>query len=136
MIVTRQKKIEQVLDMLRGRKKVFLAGCASCATVCLTGGEKEVLAMKKTLESAGHEVTGFAVMDVPCDERIVLRDYRKYREAVDEADAILYERGSGRSSDIERTIVPAFLAEMDGLSKSGAIVILATNHELFALYGM
>ncbi|KKS37236.1 MAG: hypothetical protein A3G49_05310 [Candidatus Sungbacteria bacterium RIFCSPLOWO2_12_FULL_41_11] len=46
---------------------------------------------------------------------------------IDEADAILYERGSGRSSDIERTIVPAFLAEMDGLSKSGAIVILATN---------
>jgi len=46
---------------------------------------------------------------------------------IDEADAILNKRGSGRSSDVERTIVPAFLAEMDGMEKTGAIVILATN---------
>lgn len=46
---------------------------------------------------------------------------------IDEADAVLNARGSGRSSDIERTIVPMFLTEMDGLEESGALVILATN---------
>lgn len=46
---------------------------------------------------------------------------------IDEADAILGKRGSGVSSDMERTIVPMFLAEMDGLDDSGTIVILATN---------
>lgn len=46
---------------------------------------------------------------------------------IDEADAILAKRGSGISSDIERTIVPMFLTEMDGLEDSGALVILATN---------
>ncbi len=46
---------------------------------------------------------------------------------LDEADAVLGKRGSGISSDIERTIVPMFLAEMDGLHESGALVILATN---------
>jgi len=46
---------------------------------------------------------------------------------IDEADAILGRRGSGISSDIERTIVPAFLAEMDGLVKNDALVLLATN---------
>ena len=46
---------------------------------------------------------------------------------IDEADAILPRRGSGRSSDVEKTIVPQFLAEMDGLDESGAVVILATN---------
>lgn len=46
---------------------------------------------------------------------------------IDEADAILSKRGSGISSDVERTIVPMFLAEMDGLEDSGALVILATN---------
>lgn len=46
---------------------------------------------------------------------------------IDEADAILGVRGSGKSSDMERTIVPAFLAEMDGLEPAGAIVLLATN---------
>jgi len=46
---------------------------------------------------------------------------------IDEADAILAKRGSGISSDVERTIVPTFLTEMDGLEDSGALVILATN---------
>jgi proteasome-associated ATPase len=46
---------------------------------------------------------------------------------LDEADAVLGRRGSGISSDIERTIVPMFLAEMDGLEESGALLILATN---------
>lgn len=46
---------------------------------------------------------------------------------IDEADAILNKRGSRTSSDIDRTIVPMFLAEMDGLAESGAIVMLVTN---------
>jgi proteasome-associated ATPase len=45
----------------------------------------------------------------------------------DEAEAIMNRRGSSKSSDVDRTIVPAFLAEMDGLQDSGAIVLLATN---------
>lgn len=46
---------------------------------------------------------------------------------IDEADSILAKRGTGISSDMEKTIVPQFLAEMDGLEESAAIVILATN---------
>lgn len=46
---------------------------------------------------------------------------------IDEAEAILSTRGSGVSSDVDKTIVPAFLNEMNGLGDSGAIVILATN---------
>lgn len=44
---------------------------------------------------------------------------------IDEADAILGKRGDGRG--LSSTIVPAFLAEMDGLEDSGALVVLATN---------
>ncbi len=46
---------------------------------------------------------------------------------IDECDAVMNTRGSGRSSDVERTIVPAFLTEMDGLETSHAFIILATN---------
>ena len=46
---------------------------------------------------------------------------------IDEADAILAKRGTGKSSDMEQTIVPMFLSEMDGLNQSDAIVLLATN---------
>lgn len=48
---------------------------------------------------------------------------------IDEAESILNRRGSGRSSDVDRTIVPMFLAEMDGLNEQSTIVILATNKE-------
>lgn len=46
---------------------------------------------------------------------------------IDEADAILGKRGTGHSSILSSTIVPTFLAEMDGMSDSGAFVLLATN---------
>lgn len=48
---------------------------------------------------------------------------------VDEAESVMNKRGTGRSSDVDRTIVPAFLTEMDGLGQEGAslLIILATN---------
>jgi proteasome-associated ATPase len=66
------------------------------------------------------------------------RGRRHYREfgykgilAFDEADAIMPQRGTRRSSDISDTIVPMFLGEMDGIdeqqTKENPIVILMTN---------
>lgn len=46
---------------------------------------------------------------------------------IDEADAIMRKRGRDVVEGMERTLVPQFLAEMDGLEETGAIVILATN---------
>lgn len=45
---------------------------------------------------------------------------------IDEAESLLTTRGT-RFTGMEATIVPSFLAEMDGLTESGAIVLLATN---------
>lgn len=51
--------------------------------------------------------------------------------AIDEADAIMPQRGTRRSSDIADTLVPMFLGEMDGVdeeqTKENPIVILMTN---------
>lgn len=46
---------------------------------------------------------------------------------IDEAEAILPVRGSRRSSDVETTIVPTFLSEMDGFENNSTFIILATN---------
>lgn len=46
---------------------------------------------------------------------------------IDEAEAVLSERGTGKSSDVDKTIVPMFLSEMDGLQDNGVMVMLATN---------
>jgi proteasome-associated ATPase len=46
---------------------------------------------------------------------------------IDEAEAILPARGSRVSSDVDKTIVPTFLSEMDGFDDHSPIMILSTN---------
>lgn len=46
---------------------------------------------------------------------------------IDEADAIVGRRGARVNLGMEVTIVPQFLAEMDGLDASRALLILSTN---------
>lgn len=49
---------------------------------------------------------------------------------IDEAESLFKTRGSGISTDIYDSIVPQFLAEMDGLTgHSNVITVLATNRE-------
>lgn len=66
------------------------------------------------------------------------RGRRHFREfgykailAFDEADAIMPQRGTRRSSDVADTIVPMFLGEMDGIdsrqTEENPIVVLMTN---------
>lgn len=46
---------------------------------------------------------------------------------IDEGDAILPTRGSGKSSDVEKTSVPMFLSEMDGMASTNMLILIATN---------
>ena len=46
---------------------------------------------------------------------------------IDEAEAVLNRRGSRISSDVDTTIVPTFLSEMDGFEDNATFIILATN---------
>jgi SpoVK/Ycf46/Vps4 family AAA+-type ATPase len=46
---------------------------------------------------------------------------------IDEADAIMPKRGSRISSDVESTIMPVFLSEMDGFEDGNPFVLLSTN---------
>lgn len=78
-----------------------------------------------------HPHIGMAEMAI----RAIFTRARRYAERsgkrailfIDEADAILPRRGSKISSDVESTIVPAFLAEMDGFDDNSPFILLATN---------
>jgi len=65
---------------------VFIVGCGTCATSCQTGGEDQVKEMQKRL---GKKVIGKAVVESPCDLRIVRRDLAGSKEALSRADAVL-----------------------------------------------
>lgn len=89
MIVSKQKPLPEILAALEGSGKVFLVGCAKCATVCKSGGEEEVWQMQERLTAAGKEVTGSIVIDEACHMLRAGRDLRGRKEMVEEADALL-----------------------------------------------
>lgn len=75
--------------MIEGRDKIFIVGCGTCATECQTGGEEEVKALKNKLEDLGKKVTGQAIVEAVCDQRLTRRDLRRSKEAVDNSNAII-----------------------------------------------
>ena len=89
MIITKQKDKSDILKYLEDDAKVFIVGCGECATVCKTGGEKEVNEMKKFLESHGKTVTGFCLPDAPCIASQVRTAIGKNKKSIKEADALI-----------------------------------------------
>lgn len=89
MIVSTQKPLDELLDQLEGIRKIFLVGCAKCATVCKAGGEEEIWKMQEVLTAAGKEITGSLVIDEACHMLRAQRDLRGKQSMVDEAEAFL-----------------------------------------------
>jgi len=91
MIITKPRdwaRIRNNLDGI-GAKRVFLMGCAQCATVADTGGEKELVIAKTRLEREGYEVTGWAVGQVACHLGGTKLESRKHFGSIEAADAVL-----------------------------------------------
>ncbi|MDP8259111.1 MAG: methylenetetrahydrofolate reductase C-terminal domain-containing protein [Candidatus Aadella gelida] len=89
MIITRQKPIDEILETIKHKKKIFLIGCQLCATTCRTGGEKEIKAMEKVLSDKGKKVTGCAVLDPACNLLEIKRLYRRKKKEINSSDALL-----------------------------------------------
>lgn len=102
MIASKKKPLEDILEMIKDAKSVFIVGCGDCATQCQTGGEVEVAELKAALEEAGKTVIGTAVPDVCCNILDTARLLRKQKEEVDAAEAfVVVACGTGVQSVAE-----------------------------------
>jgi ferredoxin len=89
MIVSEPKPFAELLDGLKEYQKIFLVGCGDCATACKTGGEDELLEMKKQLEKHGKTVLGVCIPDSTCVAAKLKTELAKNMKFLREADAIL-----------------------------------------------
>ena len=122
MIITKRKSIEEIEASLKAAKRIFIIGCAQCATLCKTGGAEEVDEMEKILKKSKKIVTGKAVIDPACHLIKVKQFFHKNKEALLKSDAILaMVCGDGVQSLVDGTkggkVLPAldtlFLGELE-----------------------
>jgi ferredoxin len=86
LIITKPKPTEKIMEMVKPFDKVFIVGCGTCASTCQTGGEEQA---KQLLGMLGKKSIGWAVVEAPCDLRLVKRDLGKYKARLGLADAVL-----------------------------------------------
>jgi len=80
LIISRKKPYEELLSMLGDAKRVALVGCGSCATVCETGGEPELAALKEALEKDGIEVVGTVYPSESCQKMLLKKEIKVLRD--------------------------------------------------------
>ncbi|MDD5166896.1 MAG: methylenetetrahydrofolate reductase C-terminal domain-containing protein [Candidatus Omnitrophica bacterium] len=89
MIITEQKSLSEILEMLKEYDKIFLVGCGECATTAKTGGEAELLSMKAELEKQGKVVLGTCIPSAPCVASQTKTELAKSMKSLREAEAVL-----------------------------------------------
>lgn len=89
MIITEPKPFQEIIDSLRGYKKIFLIGCGECAATAKTGGEPELAQMKEQLEKQGKAVVGMCMPEAPCIAAKLKTELAKNMQALREAEAVL-----------------------------------------------
>jgi ferredoxin len=88
-IITTKKPFEEVLGALKNVNRIGLVSCGSCAAMCQTGGTEGAKEMAEKLEKEGFEVVVTIVPDEVCDNRVMMKDFRKIDKELGEIDAIL-----------------------------------------------
>lgn len=88
-IITTKKPFEEVLGALKNTKKITLVSCASCAAMCQTGGTEGAKEMAEKLEKEGFEIVTVIVPEEVCDNRVMMKDFRKIDDELGQTDAIL-----------------------------------------------
>lgn len=89
MIISQLKPIEELSASLKEYKKIFLIGCGECATTCKSGGEEEILKMKKDLEKAGKIITGSCIPSAPCVAAKLKTEIAKHLKELRQSEAVL-----------------------------------------------
>jgi len=120
MLISEQKPIEEILSYLEGDKSIFLIGCKGCAEGWGSGGEKQVVEMKSTLQEQGKAVSGSVVVDMLCDSVLTKLKLRAYKKEIAAADSILVLTDGAGVQTVAELVDKAVHSGCNTLSSGGA----------------
>lgn len=86
MIITEQKPIEEILEILGPYKKVGVLGCAGCAGYYQVGGLKQVNDLVEKLKAKGIDIAGKGAVARQCSTAAL---QEKMPEELHDADVVL-----------------------------------------------
>ena len=90
MVIAESKPLAEILDMVKDFKKIVVAGCKGCVTVCCAGGEKEVAILASELriarKAAGNELE---VNEYTCERQCDPEYIEPLDDLVDGVDAVV-----------------------------------------------
>jgi proteasome-associated ATPase len=125
------------------KRGVLLSGAPGCGKTYMAKAAATELARLhgKKFEASGYvyqrgpQALNMFVGKSEENVRKLFEDARRHKAkhgypaiiCLDEADGLLARRGAARMEGMERTVVPTFLAEMDGLDDAAAFVMVLTN---------
>ena len=89
MFLTTRKDIKEIIDAAEKYQNIGIVGCASCASICLTGGSVQVGEMAQALKKEGKNITFTISIDEPCDMRVLKEDIRFIEDNLEHTDAIV-----------------------------------------------
>jgi hypothetical protein len=89
MLISEQKPFEEIWRYVNKDKVIFLVGCKGCADGCESGGERQVLDIKKRLEAGGKTVSGICLIDMVCNEALTRMKLSAQADAIESAESVL-----------------------------------------------
>jgi len=90
MIIGEKKSLEDIRKMISGYRRVLVAGCGTCVTVCFAGGEREVATLSSALRlAAGKKGDGLEILEATIERQCDIEFIEELREKVEKVEAVL-----------------------------------------------